>query len=114
MRLTNFSGCLVFALLAACGGNGNNGGNGGADAAPNPDAAQLDASIDAPPIVAPPMVTITGTATVRMGIMNPAPVQGVVVAAYRNGNDATPVVTSQPTDAAGNFTLTIATGGVAL
>jgi hypothetical protein len=96
-------------VLAACGGNDKTG----ADAPPGIDAASIDASIDAPPIVAPPMITISGTATVRMGL-NTALAPGVVVAAYRNGDDATPVKVADPTDASGNFTLVIPTGGVAL
>lgn len=81
--------------LVACGG----GGDG--DDAPTPDS---------PP--AAQMITLSGTAqTISIGGTDPA--EGVLVEAFRNSADTT-VVTSATTDAQGNYTLTVETGGVAL
>src|SRR5262245_46175531 len=68
-------------------------------------------SVDAPTV--PAMITVTGTATKRQGAGAPTPAADVLVGAYRNGNDATPVVTAM-TDASGNYTLVIQTNGQAL
>lgn len=100
---------LTSALLGlvACGGDGssNSDASGGGD-----DAGPVDARIDAPP--APPMVTITGTALSR-GIGAPTPVADATIQAFRDSDEVTPIGMTT-TDAQGNFTLTVATGGVAI
>jgi hypothetical protein len=58
------------------------------------------------------MITVSGNATKREGL-NSNPAAGVTVAAYKNGDDAT-VIAMATTDAAGHYTMTIPTGGVAL
>lgn len=62
-------------------------------------------------MTAPPMVTITGTSTARSGTTT-SPGAGVLITAYRNGSDA--VVAMTTTDASGNYSLVIETGGMAL
>ncbi len=58
------------------------------------------------------MITVSGTATKREGLSS-GPAAGVTVAAYKNGDDAT-VIAMATTDAAGHYTMTLTTGGVAL
>ena len=83
----------LFGLVACGGGDG--------DDAPTPDA---------PP--AAQMITLSGTAqAVSAGGTDPAP--GVLIEAFRNSDEGT-VVVSATTDAQGNYTLTVETGGVAL
>jgi hypothetical protein len=77
-------------LLAACGDDGG----------ATPDA-----------LTAPPMITITGTATARS--TSSMPLEGVTIAAYRNGNDST-VVAMTTSAANGSYTLVVPTGGAAL
>jgi hypothetical protein len=102
--------------LAACGSSSSkavDAPNGSGSDANNPliDAPPpIDAAIDAPP--APAMITISGTASAP-SVMGTTVVAGVTVGAYRSSNDTTPVKTAT-TDAQGNFTMTITTGGVAL
>jgi len=83
---------LVF-VLAACG---DDGGGGSADAPPN----------------VPAMITVSGTATER-GATGSTPLNGATIAAYRNSDPNTAVVSAM-TDASGMYTLTISTNGVAL
>jgi len=83
---------LSALLLAACGGDD---GAGSADAAPT----------------APPMITITGTATARSTSSNP--LAGVTIAAYRNGDDST-IVAMTTSGSNGDYTLVVPTGGQAL
>ena len=107
-------------ILAACGSNSSKTvdapGSGGSDApGGNIDApgGSIDApgmSVDAP--AAPPTITISGTASAQSA-GGATPVQGAVIAAYKNTNETTPVAMTT-TDAAGHFTLMISTGGVAL
>jgi len=67
--------------------------------------------VDAPPNV-PAMITVTGTASKReLTTMSAA--AGATIGAYKNGADATPVVTTTA-DASGNYTLVIPTMGQAL
>src|SRR5512139_3887749 len=80
------------AILAACGGGSSK------------------STIDGPQ--APAMITVTGTASAR-DATGSSPLSGVTVGAYASSNETTPVTTAM-TDAQGNFTLTIPTGGVAL
>lgn len=91
---------LLLVGLFACGDDGG-GTSGTVDAAP---------TVDAP--TAPAMITLTGTATSR-GVSGSTPVADAVVAAYARADEATPLAMTT-TDATGNFTLTITTGGVAL
>lgn len=58
------------------------------------------------------MITITGTA-VEQEANGDTPLEGVLIEAFRNSDENT-VVTSAMTDANGNYTLTVETGGAAL
>lgn len=84
--------CALIVLLAACGGDDSS------------------ATADAPPS-APPMITVSGAATKREGTAS-NPAAGVTIEAFRNGQSAAVAMTT--TDASGNYTLTLVTGGVAL
>jgi hypothetical protein len=86
---------LVLCLLAL--GCGDDGGGGGGSA-------------DAP--TAPAMITVSGTATERSA-SGSTPRQGVMITAYKNSDPNTVVVMTM-TDASGNYSLVIPTGGVAL
>jgi hypothetical protein len=81
---------MALILVAACS---NNKTNPPADAAPN----------------VPAMITVSGTAT-QQGAGSSMPAQGVAVAAFKNSDENTPVAMTT-TDAMGNYTLTIMTGG---
>lgn len=100
---------LTSALLGlvACGGDGSSSSDASVG---DDDAAPADARVDAPP--APPMITITGTALSR-GIGAPAPVADATIQAFRDSDEATPIGMTT-TNAQGNFTLVVSTGGVAL
>lgn len=86
----------LFGLLGACGGDDGGGGGG---------------QVDAPP-AAPAMITISGEATKRMGITE-TPATGAMVGAYKNSDPNTPIATAT-VDAAGMYSLTVETGGVAV
>jgi hypothetical protein len=86
---------LILCLLAC--GCGDDGGGGGGEA---------DAS------TAPATLTISGTAT-RRESLNTNPAAGALVAAYKNSDQNTPVAMAT-TDAAGMYTMTVTTGGVAV
>ena len=86
----------ITTLLFACGGGGGNGDG-------NPD-------VDAP--VAPMTITVSGTASSR-GLGGTTPVDAATIGAYRNTDEATAVATAM-TDAQGNFSITLDTGGMAL
>lgn len=104
--------CLWILLLGvmACGSDGG-GGSGGTDASsPDSETSMVDAATDAAP--APAMITLTGTATAT-SLQGPQPVAAATIAAYASTDEATPVATTM-TDTAGNFTLVLTTGGVAL
>ena len=74
------------------------GGCGGGDGNKMPDAPSVSS-----------MITVTGTATKReLTTMSAA--AGATIGAYKNGSDATPVVTTT-SDASGNYTLVIPTNG---
>jgi hypothetical protein len=68
-------------------------------------------SADAPPS-APPMITVSGTATKHENTST-SPAAGVMVGAYKNSDPNTAVATAM-TDANGNYTMMIPTGGVAV
>jgi hypothetical protein len=94
-------------VVAACGGSDKTPVDA---AAPDAPGVIIDASADAPP--APVMITISGTALERTATGN-VPVSGATITGYRNDNDATPVATTT-SGADGSYTLTVATGGLAL
>ena len=108
MRLPSLLLCSF--ILLGCGDDG--GSSGGVDAATQTDGNMPvpDSNIDAPP--APAMITISGTANSR-SIGGSQPVSMAMIGAYRSSDEMTPVATTM-TDAQGNFTLTITTGGVSL
>lgn len=102
----------VLLGLVACGGGGSGGPTPPVIDAPRPpdvDAA-IDAAVDAPP--APMMVTVTGQALERNQSGSVA-VAGATIAAHR-GSDETTALATTTTDAQGNFTLVVPTGGEAI
>ena len=111
---------LGLGFLAACGSSGGSknpdapggttDGPGGTVDAPGMLVDAPGMMADAPP--APAMITISGTATAR-STGGATPVSGATIAAYKTSNETTPVATTT-TDAQGNFSLTISTGGIAL
>src|SRR5882672_11135911 len=101
---------LTLVLLVACGGS--SGGNGNPDSNTGHDGnGNVDAKIfmDAPPFV-PPTITVTGNAS-RPQLGPSIPQQNVVIGAYKSSDEVTPIATAT-TDAMGNFTMTITTGGL--
>jgi hypothetical protein len=87
---------LILCLFAlGCGDDGGGGGGGNADA-PS----------------APAMITVSGVAAEKSAT-GTTPKAGVMVAAYKNSDPNTAVVTAT-TDASGNYSLAIPTGGVAV
>jgi hypothetical protein len=103
--------CVALLTISSCGDNKVPAVF--EDAAVEPDAGlppRMDAAIDAPP--APAMITLTGVATER-DLSGTVPVAGVTIAAFANANETNPLA-STTTNAAGQFTLPILTGGVAL
>jgi hypothetical protein len=91
--------CLAIALaLAACGGSSSS----------NPDGSNGSGTVDAP--TAPAMVTFSGNVSSK-GLQS-MPLSGVTLGAY--GEGSTTAVATATTDAQGNFTMTIPTGGTAL
>jgi hypothetical protein len=103
MRQAPFSYSLVFALLAACGGDSK---SSNADAASNPPVDGAS-TIDTP---SGGMVTITGTVLQRQAIGNPTPIADAAIAGYRNGNDATPEAMTT-SNAQGEYSLVVSTAG---
>jgi hypothetical protein len=83
---------LAASVLAACGDDGGNTG------------------VDAKPV--PAMITITGQARAYTA-SGTEPRAGVTITAYRN-DDETTVVAQATSDADGNYSITVETGGVAL
>lgn len=114
MRILQIASLLSLSLfgLAACGGDS---GDSGGDDPGRPDAPRVidalpEPNVDAPP--APATIAITGTATQRTA-GGSAVEADVTIAAFRNSDESTPIA-SATTDAQGNYTLTVDTGGVAL
>jgi hypothetical protein len=103
MRQALFSYSLVFALLAACGGDSKSSTPDGSTNPPG-DSSTIDTPSGSG------MVTISGIVTQRQAIGDPTPVADAVVAGYRNGNDATPEAMTT-SNAQGMYTLTISTAG---
>ena len=109
MRITSLLlGSLFFIGCGDDGGSssGIDAPGGGTDGANQVDGPTADAPM------APAMITISGTATSR-SIGGSQPVAGAIVGAYKSSDEATPVAMAT-TDAQGNFTITVMTGGVAL
>ncbi len=114
---TSSSSIVLVLVLAACGGSG---GSGAPDASAGPDgAAVIDAAlaIDAPlpidaPVVVPMTIVISGKATTQE-LSGTSPVAGLAVAAFRVGDDATPLATAT-TDAQGNYSLSVTANGASL
>lgn len=88
---------LLASLLVGCSSDPSSGG--GDD---QPDAA----------LMVPAMVTISGSAIKHQGT-NTAPADGVLVEAYLGSDENAPMATTM-TDATGNYTITLATNGVAM
>jgi hypothetical protein len=80
---------LILSMLVGCGGDDDGGG------------------VDAPNV--PAMIMISGTAT-SVGLSGSTPEEGVLVEAFENSNDTSPVANTM-TDAQGNYTLVITTNG---
>lgn len=100
---------LVCVALVGCGGDGGGGGgNNDAQVGGGTDAKQF---LDAP-ITAPAQITISGQATAQ-DTSGSTPLAGVTVAAFRTNDENAPIATTT-TDAQGNYSLTLETGGVAI
>jgi len=101
---------IVSMLAAACGSSGGSKNPDSSNGSGDGSQQQLDAAIDSPPAMQ--MITISGTVT-EQTIGGPQALAGATVGAYRASNETTPVATAT-SDAMGNFTMTVNTGGVAL
>lgn len=100
----------LILFLAACNGGGGDpmsSVDGGGD---SPDAAPPQMVMDAPPSNVPSMITIKGKTTER-GLSGTSNVAQVAIAVYKVTDEATPIAMTT-SDAMGNFTLTVPTGGV--
>jgi hypothetical protein len=105
MWRTTFLACFVIGSMAC----GDDGGSSPADASPQ-DSDGIDAAIDGPS--GPTMITISGTVVGRT-FAGTTPLEGATVGVYRTTDEATAIGTAT-SDANGDFTVTISTGGVAL
>ncbi|MGE0399584.1 MAG: hypothetical protein AB7T06_22910 [Kofleriaceae bacterium] len=101
----------LILFLAACSGGGGDPMNS-VDGGETPDAPPPQMVMDAPPTNVPSMITIKGTTTER-GLSGTTNVAQVVIAVYKVTDEATPIAMTT-SDAMGNFTLTVPTGGVPL
>jgi len=104
MRQAAFSHSLLLVALAACGGSDDKSAN--VDA---PSGGSVDAPSGPGPGGGGSTITITGTAVERTATAM-KPVSGATIAAYQNGNDATPVVTTTSM-ADGTFSLSVPASG---
>jgi len=95
---TRLACVLLLTSLVACGGDDNNTPTDGAGSGSGSNA--------------PAMITVTGKAQENTGTAT-NPLAGVMIAAYSNTDENTPVATAT-SDTSGNYTLTITTGGHAL
>jgi hypothetical protein len=98
---------LAFGLLLAACGGGNNG-NGGDDDGSNTPPADARVYLDAPPSV-PAMLTIGGLANENTQ-SGSTPLQGVAIALYHVGDDATPLATAT-SGADGRYSMMVPTNG---
>jgi hypothetical protein len=101
---------LILFLVACSGGGGGGmtGDDGGGDDQPPIDAPET--VMDAPPSNVPAMVMIKGKTDER-GISGTSNVAQVALAVYKVTDEATPIAMGM-SDAQGNYTLMIPTGGV--
>jgi hypothetical protein len=101
MRQARFSHSLLIVFAAACGGDSK---TTNPDGSPPVDSAS---TVDGP--AGGDTITITGT-TMERTLTGMAVVSGATIAAYRNGNDATPVAMTT-SGADGAFALSVPTNG---
>lgn len=101
----------LILFLAACSGGGgdpmSSGDDGGGD--PTIDAPGV---MDAPPSNVPAMIMLKGKTTER-GISGESNTAQVALAVYKVTDETTPIATAT-SDAQGNYTLMVPTGGVPL
>jgi hypothetical protein len=103
MRQARFSCSLLVIVVAACGGDSK---TTDPDASTNP-LTDSSSTVDTP--TGTSTITVSGTTTERT-LTGMAIVGGATIAAYRNGDDATPVaMTTSATD--GTFTLSLPASG---
>jgi hypothetical protein len=102
MRQTHLTLSVLLVLVAACGGDSK---TTTADAPSNP-PVDSSSTLDTP---AGSTITVTGTATERT-LTGMTAVDGATIAAYRNGDDVTPVaMTTSAAD--GTFSLSVPSDG---
>jgi hypothetical protein len=95
---------LVLIVVLGCGSDNKANVDGAVGG--NPDGS----TVDSPPAMQ--TIIVSGQAT-RQGLGAATAEPGVLVNAYRRNDETTPIATAT-TDANGNFSLTIPTGGVAI
>lgn len=98
----------LILFLVAC--NGGGGGATGDDEGPAPDAPLV--VMDAPPSNIPAMVMLKGTTT-ETGLSGTSAVANVVLGVYKVSDETTAIATVT-SDAQGNYTMMVPTGGVPL
>lgn len=98
----------LILFLVACGGGGGGEMTGDDGVDPTPDAPEM--VMDAPPSNIPAMIMIKGKTDER-GISGTTNVAQVTLAVYKVTDEATPIATGT-SDAQGNYTLMIPTGGM--
>ena len=98
----------LILFLVACGGGG--GSSSGDDDGVAPDAPLV--VMDAPPSNVPAMVMLKGKTT-ETGLSGESPVGQVALAVYKSSDETTPIAMGT-SDAQGNYTLNVPTGGVPL
>lgn len=98
----------LILFLVACGGGGGGEMTGDDGVDPTPDAPEM--VMDAPPSNIPAMIMIKGKTDER-GISGTTNVAQVMLAVYKVTDEATPIATGT-SDAQGNYTLMIPTGGM--
>jgi hypothetical protein len=106
MRTTRVA--LILVAFFGCGNDGKDKGGSDANNPPGPDATQF---LDAPPTMTA-QVTVSGQATERTA-QGSGPVQGVLIEAFRNSNETTPIAMTT-TDAQGMYSITVDTNGESL
>jgi hypothetical protein len=100
---------LILFLVACSGGGGGTTGDVDGGGNTTGDAPPPEPVMDAPPSNIPAMITIKGKTTER-GLSGTSNVAQVVIAVYRASDEATPIAMTT-SDASGNYTLTVPTGG---
>src|SRR4051794_34825650 len=107
---------VILSSVSACGGSGGAGPGGDASMTFDSASGDHDASTDGDVTSDAPVaatVTISGTAQSASGIGQQQAVQGATIAAYASSDDTTALATTT-TDAQGQFSLTVDTGGAPL